>query len=151
MPSGLIGLPHNQFFYKNIAANVTCMNIIIFLVVTVGFALTLDIFFASFGGVFLPPLTIVIAYYWFWRLTFSQRIVLAFCLGLLLDVIGFLPMGTHTLTLICMAYICELMKSFFANNKSRAVIIINGVIFMIIFRSLIVLIAPLVRFSQILL
>jgi len=124
------------------------MKKILLLTVTICFGLVLDVFFSPFGGTIVPPLAVVVACFWFWRLTLIKRILLAFVFGLLLDVIGFLPMGAHTLILICMAYACELMKSFFSNNESRVVITINVVILMIIFRLLITPVTLLITFSQ---
>lgn len=106
-----------------------------FLILTIGAALVLDIFFTS-GGSIIPPLVIGAVCYWFWRLTLHARLFLAFATGSLLDVIGFLPMGTHMIIFIVMAYICEPMKDFFSNNKSRAVIALNIIILMVIFRLL---------------
>lgn len=124
------------------------MRIIFFFTLTIGLALVLDIFFASFGGTVIPPFAVGVVCYWFWRLTLARRLILASGMGLLLDVIGFLPMGAHTLILICMAYMCELMKSFFSNNESRAVIVINIIILMIIFRLLVMPASLLVAFLQ---
>ena len=62
---------------------------------------------------------------------------MALGIGLLLDVTGFLPVGTHMLILILIAYISEPMKDFFSNNESRMVIALNVVMLMILFRLLI--------------
>lgn len=124
------------------------MKTTLLLIATICFALVLDVFFPSFGGTIIPPLAVVVACYWFWRLTLAKRLLLAFVLGLLLDIIGFLPIGAHTLTLVCMAYVCESMKSFFSNNESRMVIAINVVILMIIFRLLVIPATLLITLSQ---
>lgn len=113
------------------------MKTIVLLIFTIGIALILDVFFARVIGSIVPPLVIGAACYWFWRFTLGQRLVCAFVLGLLLDIMGFLPIGTYTLIFVCMAYICEPMKSFFSNTGSRMVIALNIVILMIIFRMLI--------------
>lgn len=124
------------------------MKTILLLIVTIYFALVLDVFFASLGGTIVPSLAVAVICFWFWRLTLVERLFLAFVFGLLLDVIGFLPMGAHALILVCMAYVCELMKSFFSNNESRVVIVINVVILMIVFRLLVTPVSLLITFSQ---
>ena len=108
------------------------------IILTIALALLFDIFFTRIVGSIIPPLVIGVACYWFWRFTLGQRLVFAFVLGLFLDIIGFLPMGMHTLVFVCMAYICEPMKSFFSNTGSRVVVALNIVILIIIFRVLIV-------------
>jgi rod shape-determining protein MreD len=112
------------------------MKIIFFLILTIGTAFIFDTLLASFGGSIISPLVITVVCYWFWRLRLIERFFLALGMGLLLDVTGFLPIGTHMLILILMAYVCEPMKDFFSNNESRAVIALNVVILMIIFRLL---------------
>lgn len=114
------------------------MKTIFFLIISLGAGLILDLFLASFGGSIIVSLIIAVACYWFWRLTFTGRLFLAFAVGLLLDVTGFLPMGSYMLILIVMAYLCELIKDFFSNNESRTVIALNMAILIITFRLLIV-------------
>ena len=112
------------------------MKIFLSLILTIGVAFMLDIFFALPGGSIVPPLVITAVCYWFWRLTLIGRFFLALGIGLLLDVTGFLPVGTHMLILILIAYISEPMKDFFSNNESRMVIALNVVMLMILFRLL---------------
>lgn len=111
------------------------MKKLFFLILTISIVLVLDIFFTP-GGNVIPLFVIGTACYWFWRLTLARRLSLALVIGSLLDVIGFLPMGAHMIIFIVMAYLCEFMKDFFSNNKSRAVIALNVIILMIIFQLL---------------
>lgn len=124
------------------------MKTAFFFILTIGIALVLDVFFASLGGTIIPPFAVMIVCFWFWRLTLAKRLLLAFASGLLLDTIGFLPMGAHTLVFISMAYICESMKSFFSNNESHVVIVINVVILIIVFRFLVIPATLLITLSQ---
>lgn len=113
------------------------MKTIASIILTIAFALMLNIFFAPIIGSLISPLVIGVACYWFWRFVLGQRLVFAFVLGSLLDMMGFLPMGTYTLIFVCMAYVCESMKSFFSNTGSRMVMALNIIILIIIFRVLI--------------
>lgn len=112
------------------------MKTIFSLILTIGAAFIVDTFLAPLGGNVISPLTITTVCYWFWHLTLPRRLFLALGMGLLLDIVGFLPMGTYMLVLIAMAYICEPIKDFFSNNESGAVIALNILILMIIFRLL---------------
>lgn len=112
------------------------MKKLFFLILTISAALVFDIFFTPEGNV-IPLFVIGAACYWFWRLTLTRRFSLALGIGSLLDVVGFLPMGTHMIIFIVMTYLCEFMKDFFSNNKSRAVIALNIIILMITFRLLV--------------
>ena len=118
------------------------MKTIFFLILIISVALVFDVLLAPFGSGIIPPLAIIAVCYWFWRFMFAQRLLLALGMGLLFDIIGFLSMGVHLLIFIIMACACELMKNFFSNNESRAVIALNIVTLMIMFQ----LLMPLVSF-----
>lgn len=83
---------------------------------------------------YVPPLVVIVAFFWMIRLPLNHRIVLALTLGILLDTINFLPAGTYSLLLLGAAFFCQLMKRFFDNTESRLVGVIHITILIIVFR-----------------
>ena len=105
-----------------------------FFIISMVIALILDALLVSLRGTIIPLFVVMTACYWFWRLTLLRRLLLAFGIGLLLDIIGFLPAGAHIIALVAIAFLCEPMKAFFSNNESRAIIVLNVFMLIIMFQ-----------------
>lgn len=114
------------------------MRTIIFLFISMVSAFVLDAVLGYITKGIIPPLIVIVIFYWFWRLEIGYRILLGVAVGAVLDTIGFLPVGTYTFMLVCVAFLCEPMKTFFSNTGSRMVIVFNIVLFTIAFRLLVV-------------
>lgn len=106
--------------------------------ITLAGAYTFDVMVGSIAGSFMPPLAVVVICYWLWRLNWGERLMLAFCSGILLDAIGMFTMGTHTFVLVVLAFLCTPMKSFFSNTQSRLVMVLNVGLLVAIFRLFII-------------
>lgn len=122
------------------------MKTFFFLCVTLVVALAFDVIAGQIAGFLMPPLAVVVICYWLWRLDWGERLMLAFCSGIILDAIGFFPMGSHTFVLVALAFLCTPMKSFFSNTQSRFVTVLNVGLLIIVFRVLILPVSSLINF-----
>ena len=110
------------------------MKIIIYLVLSVVSAFAFDSIVGQIPGGNIPPLMVIIVFYWFWRLDLGQRLLLSMVSGVILDTIGFLPSGVYTLMFVCGAVLCVPMKNFFSNTESRPVTVLSVIILTLVFR-----------------
>ena len=110
------------------------MKTTVFVLLTSGAAFAFDAIWGQIAGSIIPPVTVIMILYWFWRLDMGQRLVLSMISGVVLDTMGFLPPGAYSLIFVCLAFLCEPMKTFFSNTGSRTVIALNVIILVIMFR-----------------
>ena len=110
------------------------MKTAVLLLLTAGVAFAFDVLWGQIAGGIIPPVVVIVILYWFWRLDMGQRLAAGMISGVALDTIGFLPPGTYTLIFVCLAFLCEPMKTFFSNTGSRTVVVLNVVILVIAFR-----------------
>ena len=110
------------------------MKTAVLLLLTAGVAFAFDVLWGQIAGGIIPPIAVIVILYWFWRLDMGQRLAAGMISGVALDTIGFLPPGTYTLIFVCLAFLCEPMKTFFSNTGSRTVVVLNVVILVIAFR-----------------
>ena len=121
------------------------MKTIIFLVLSVISAFAVDSIVGQIAGGNIPPLMVIIVFYWFWRLDLGQRLLLSMVSGAILDTIGFLPSGVYTLMFVCGAVLCVPMKKFFSNTESHPVTALSVIILALIFRLSIAPVSSLVQ------
>ena len=110
------------------------MKTFIFLLLTVGVAFAFDVVWGQIAGGIIPPVAVIVILYWFWRLDMGQRLAAGMISGVVLDTMGFLSPGTYALIFVCLAFLCEPMKTFFSNTGSHTVVVLNVVILVIMFR-----------------
>ena len=110
------------------------MKTTVFVLLTSGAAFAFDVIWGQIAGSIIPPVAVLVILYWFWRLDMGQRLVLSMISGTVLDTMGFLPPGAYPLIFVCLAFLCEPMKTFFSNTGSRTVIALNVIILVIMFR-----------------
>ena len=122
------------------------MKTIIFLCVSIACAFAFDIIFGQLIGGIIPPLVVMVIFYWFWHLDLGQGLLLGIISGITLDTIGFLPSGIYTFMFICTVFLCIPMKNFFSNTESRSVVMLNIIILTSVFRLLVSPLSLLVQF-----
>ncbi len=114
------------------------MKTIFFFILTYAAAGVIDTLIERRLGFFAPLFLIGVICYWCWRFNLKQRIILAFCAGAILDTIGFLPAGMYTAMFLLLAWLSELLKSFFSNIESRVVACLSVGILLLSFRAVII-------------
>lgn len=112
------------------------MKTLFFFCLTLCAAFVVDIIIGPLGGSLIPSLAVIAACFWLWRLDRGERLAAGCAAGILLDVIGFFPLGTYTSIMLMLVFLCEPMKSFFSNTESRLVTLINVTLLVMLFRIL---------------
>ena len=120
--------------YFAVSLRYTTVKTLIFLLLSTIAAFAFDVVWGQIAGGIIPPIAVIVMLYWFWRLDMGQRLAAGMISGVVLDTMGFLPPGTYALIFVCLAFLCEPMKTFFSNTGSRTVIVLNVVILVIVFR-----------------
>lgn len=64
------------------------------------------------------PLTVAMLFFWFWRVSFSGRVLLSLFAGLFLDSISVFASGTYISALFFCALIAQFLYVFFSNRES---------------------------------
>lgn len=93
-------------------------NIVIVGTILVSFFL--EVTLGNMAGIWnvRPAFTVFAAVFWFWRLPFGSRLILALFAGALLDSISAAPFGTHLATLGILAFLIELLQQTFSHTES---------------------------------
>ncbi len=65
-----------------------------------------------------PPLAGAVLFFWFWGMSQSRRLFLAFLGGIVMDSVSFYPFGTNTAVFMAIAGSTGVLRYFFSNVES---------------------------------
>lgn len=110
----------------------------IFIFLSLIIALFLEWSSANFLSIFdvSPPIFAAVIFFWFWRISYSDRMWLAIAGGIILDTFSIYNFGLYIIILFLLSLLVEYMKFLFFSQESRLIQTISIGIFIFLFLNL---------------
>ena len=83
------------------------------------------------GVIFLIPVSIQAV--WMLKVSFTQRVMLAVCAGVLFDAVGSAPYGTHLISFLVMALVAGLLVAIISNSDSLSAQMLMTAVMVLLF------------------